>query len=119
MTPTQRQIKIAELCGKKSPKVNGNGQVVYFIPTKDFGDVVELCPDYLDNLNAMHEVEDSVIFKAGKSLIDAYEENLLITVSDLTREQWVDEIHHWHATAAQRAEALVLTLEPEINHDTK
>lgn len=130
MTPTQRQIKVAELCGWKVVPIpveiraglfwlvapNGLHSQAAYPSISECWDImwkVGEVPDYLNDLNAMYEVEDSVIFKAGKSLIDAYEENLLITVSDLTREQWVDEIHHWHATAAQRAEAFVLTMDKE------
>lgn len=112
MNPLDKQLKVLELAGEDweiTPydgisrwKRNGVSVMGHIVP-----------PDVLNDLNVMHAIEDSVIFKAGKSLIDAYEENLLITVSDLTRKQWVDEIHHWHANAAQRAEAFVLTMDKE------
>ena len=111
MTPLDKQLKVLELAGEKweiKPydgisrwKRNGVSVMGYIVP-----------PDVLKDLNVMYDIE-KIIFKAGKSLIDAYEENLLICVADLNRDQWVDEIHHWHATAAQRAEAFVLTMEKE------
>ena len=128
MTLLQRRIKVAELCGWRVVPipVEIKDGLFWFVAPNGLHDPaawpsisecwamwrVSAVPDYLNDLNAMYDIED-IIFKAGKSMIDAYEENLLICVSDLTRDQWVDEIHHWHATAAQRAEAFVLTMEKE------
>jgi len=113
MTLLQRRIKVAELCGWNHIAWDGNDWVGKHTDKPQYDSDHPLSiPDYLNDLNAMYDIEN-IFFKAGKSLVDTYEENLLICVADLNRDQWVDEIHHWHATAAQRAEAFVLTMEKE------
>lgn len=65
-------------------------------------------PDYLDDLNAMHEAEKVLIgdYEHGENGRDAsarfYDELISVTTCD--------GFFHIHATAAQRAEAFLRTL---------
>jgi hypothetical protein len=101
MTPEQQRIVIAEACGWENvaPRIVKN--------VKHQGDDITVgiwsdngwIPDYLNDLNAMHEAE--------KVLVS------LQWVSYLKRLQTLcDESVTWpiHATAAQRAEAFLRTI---------
>jgi hypothetical protein len=86
MTPDQQRITIATACGYKSYswRLTSDGWL--------FADIV---PDYLNDLNAMHEAEktlnydqlDNYYFEMAKRMVRPY-----------------------HATAAQRAEAFLRTI---------
>ena len=93
MTDQQINQRIAEACGWKEVRVNGNAGIY-----KGFNNGAELrpdIPDYCNDLNAMHEAEKV-----------------------LDEEQWHDYVEHvggtWeqamHATARHRAEAFLRTL---------
>lgn len=92
MKPEQQRIVIAEACGwrpvrqQKGNWYNPSGQAGFISP-----------PDYLTDLNAMHEAERSIPQPS-----DFYRNNLIEVVGD---EQ---KIHL--ATAPQRAEAFLRTL---------
>lgn len=83
MTPEQQRIAIAQACGwTDTPIVGGKyGQA----------DV----PDYLEDLNAMHEAEKVLTHEQ----FDDYYVRLCIKIA-----------RPYHATAAQRAEAFLRTL---------
>lgn len=98
MNPEQQQIKIAEACGfyKEEPWLDGRPCWGHKDHPKHIG--FEEIPDFLHDLNAMHEAEKV-----------------------LTGEQWVAYVRllgkvteeqkgRCHATAAQRAEAFLRTL---------
>jgi hypothetical protein len=91
MTKELQRIRIAEACGfDKSHWLELEGGIV-------FGTSGSL-PDYPNDLNAMHEAE-VVIIKSGYTAIRTYE--------DLIQKQIANIIF---ATAAQRAEAFLRTL---------
>lgn len=93
MTDKQINAAIAEACGWKEVRVNG-GAGVY----KGFDNGAELrpdIPDYCNDLNAMHEAEKEIL------KID------YIYQWHLSETQCFKD---WHATARQRAEALLKTL---------
>ena len=82
MKPEQQRIAIAEACGEDNDSIYR-----------------DLIPDYLNDLNAMHEAEKVLV--------------RLQWVSYLRRLQTLcDESVSWpiHATAAQRAEAFLRTI---------
>jgi hypothetical protein len=94
MTPEQQRIAIAEACGWTEMRMGASD----LIGTSPDGRISWQLPDYLNDLNAMHEAEKV-----------------------LTKEQrWeyignlgTEEAFTWtclHATAAQRAEAFLKTL---------
>lgn len=91
MNPELQRIRIAEACGfDKSHWLELKDGVV-------FGTSASI-PDYLNDLNAMHEAE-VVIIKSGYTAIRTYE--------DLLQKQIANIVF---ATAAQRAEAFLRTL---------
>ena len=69
--------------------------------------------DYLNDLNAMHEAE-----KSRRPSVDDYPINLRTILRDIIQEDMLDRWEHVtyamiNATASQRAEAFVLTMEVE------
>ena len=96
MTPEQQSIAIAEACGWTDTQIiDGKyGQT----------DV----PNYLNDLNAMHDAEKVLTSKQkqtyAKSLSDAMSDS---APTDSCNTVWADTIH---ATASQRAEAFLCTI---------
>jgi hypothetical protein len=94
MKPEEQRIAIAGACGwKQIPDGRWN------LDRK----VEPFLPDYLNDLNAMHEAEKTIpIYQ-----LDAYAEwlrNLTASVGSMAN------LCHWQATSAQRAEAFLRTL---------
>ena len=101
MTPEQQRIKIAEACGwKRHPLQMNKNFWIHFPSEKQARDDSDL-PDYLNDLNAMHDVEIDYIIPNG--LWDDYVTHLKNLMKDGKR--------FWgQATAGQRAEAFLRTL---------
>jgi hypothetical protein len=112
MTPEKQRIAIAEVCGWKW--VGSPEQVAatsgFTMPEKwviDPNGALQFphnTPDYLNDLNAMHEVEKACIYtddEIDSDLIGDYLTSLVVA-ADSGRSQ--------SATAAQRAEAFLRTL---------
>ena len=116
MTPEKQRIKIAEACGWKRVTdgqyeswVSPEGyeyQVMFGWQT--YKDGTDILPDYLNDLNDMHEAE--------KKLAHDHQVQFSIELGKLTtahlpasRAAWMD-FTIAHATAAQRAEAFLRTL---------
>lgn len=101
MNKEQQRIKIAEACGWTDCHMPAaSNQTMPFTERVLCGiapgrRIHSPLPDYLSDLNAMHEAEK--IMSAEQC--DAYERRLGNTVN-----------RPWHATAAQRAEAFLRTL---------
>jgi len=94
MKPEQQRIAIAEACGwVKEVGVTGIQRW-----RNNSGELYEYIPDYLNDLNAMAAAE-SIIIKAGAQTIRLYEDALQRFVANIV-----------FATAAQRAEAFLKTL---------
>ena len=117
MTNEQINQRIAEACGWK--KMNWNEATVYGSPTHGFrvwkskhqdsimsykGRVGERIPDYLNDLNAMHEAVKSL----PQNLKPRYFACLCAVVSGAVALHGYSEATE--ATAAQRAEAFLRTL---------
>lgn len=105
MTPEAQQIAIAEACGWRHEYIHGNGvdDYVWVHPTngKAYSEDSVVFPDYLNDLNAMHEAE--------KVLLD----NGAINSQRRQYDGWLWGITAGRtisATAAQRAEAFLRTL---------
>jgi hypothetical protein len=95
MTDEQINAAIAEVCGWRDLTIEG-GSGFY----KGFDNGAELrpdLPDYVNDLNAMHEAESTLT-----------EDQLWIMARQIERndEQW-----YFRATARQRAEAFLRTLD--------
>lgn len=103
MNPDKQRIAIAEACGwKKSDLWAWDGQTCYEHAKHDPRTASQL-PDYLNDLNAMHEAE-KVLTEAQKV---EYARHIFCAEQQAHEES--DET--WHrcvfATAAQRAEAFL------------
>jgi hypothetical protein len=103
MTPEAQRIAIAEACGwtaisEKSLMLNRD-HPQGIPPGMHFSYRTKL-PDYLTDLNAMHDAESSLFDRNDRSACKFEEE-----LTKVMGRSW-----HWHATAAQRAEAFLRTL---------
>ena len=100
MTPEEQRIAIARACGwsvidMSDPlKVVVEGQAIWPHSVKD-------CPDYLNDLNAMHE--------AMETLTDDQLFTMSRWLQHSTRSTLIG-VAVMHSTAAQRAEAFLKTL---------
>ena len=90
MSPEKQRIAIAEACGWRKDK-RGLG---WLTPSGEYSEL----PDYLNDLNAMHEAEKR-LRNQFNTVEEAYWRNLAHV-----------QPHPIYATAAQRAEAFLRTL---------
>ena len=106
MNPEQQLITIAEACGWKNVDA-GAGRVWGFTTrhkgTPSESDVCVDIPNYLNDLNAMHEAEE--LFYAKPDTLEGAER-----MRDYSK--WLCRIAKYplHATATQRAEAFIRTI---------
>jgi hypothetical protein len=124
LSPEQKRVKIAEACGWKwVPEFNSRKKENYLIPPTGRHCVVwkdgllggNQPPDYLNDLNAMHSTEKVLterqrlqyIEEVGKIIRDELANSGLNPRAMEDREVIY---HHMHATAAQRADAFLLSL---------
>ncbi len=101
MTPEAQRIAIAKLCGWTRPHLDDPrkpAHMAFIVPNSTKGQL-GFIPDYIADLNAMHEAEmtlgnDEITWgKYSRHLFDIIEPHR----------------HTIHATAAQRAEAFLRT----------
>jgi hypothetical protein len=101
LTNEEKRVKIAELCELERVRhidrtATGDFHRIEHYKELVYGPGLPV-PDYLNDLNAMHEAEK--------------------VLSPEQQSRYYDHLTHWHhrhvwkATAAQRAEAFVLTME--------
>jgi hypothetical protein len=98
MKPEQQRIAIAEACGIVSRDQWGP---LY----KTALGVVRVCPDYLNDLNAMHQAE--MVLSRGEHYNQTGGFGLYVQNLDLVR---CGRKHLIEATAAERAEAFLRTV---------
>jgi hypothetical protein len=109
MTPEQQRIAIAEACGWK---VHPKDRFIVIPPNAPHSvQPLHTLPDYLNDLNAMHEAEKLLIFSTRQQ----YYQKLVEVVSGFIgvpepAPYRVADIECCRATAAQRAEAFLRTL---------
>lgn len=110
MSPEAQRLAIAEACGWK--KIGTDNSWNWELNGEDMGTSFHDLPDYLSDLNAMHEAEEVLLGKLlpdmdGHPSLDAWTwyERALMGVSIKTKDS-----RAWHATAAQRAEAFLRTI---------
>lgn len=111
MTPFEQRVAIARACGyelladdsaPRTFRIRNVSDNIHFGWSDSEAEAWSACPDYLNDLNAMHEAE--------KTLTDdqwlQYDEHLAcLTVTDASQV-----FKHTHATASQRAEAFLRAL---------
>lgn len=95
MKPELQRIKIAEACGWKNCFLDATKTPFGREPNSPY---VRMLPDYLSDLNAMHEAE---------KVLDASQRNRY--AAELGRS-YDGSFQHVTATASQRAEAFLRTL---------
>lgn len=105
MTPEQQRIAIAKVCGYR------DGELKPFWLAPPIGKPFKACgvnnlPDYLNDLNAMHEAEKVLTPGQTELYVCVLERTLHGGRSSDLREAFFT----LHATAAQRAEAFLRTL---------
>lgn len=106
MKPEAQRIEIAEACGWEVRRTT-NGEVCQSWQgwrTQDEDEQSQPVPNYLSDLNAMHETEKMLF---DLNLWDEYESHLNKVCEVFTL---YPHRHLIHATAAQRAEAFLKTL---------
>lgn len=109
MKTEQQRIAIAEACGWKTEFVSAKGGEDGDVWISTNGDCHEELPDYLNDLNAMHEAEKVITWGQSKN----YWEHLLRIVSrDIKRpaSEHSKDTFAFMSTADQRAEAFLKTL---------
>lgn len=116
MTDQEQNIAVAEACGWKRMDVLGGSVEWWGRWEKGNNNPLEIrtsCPDYGNDLNAMHEAEKWLFTQPfGKEI---YVSKLVTICSGIpfgqafapTRKHWEDTVH---ATAAQRREAFLRTI---------
>jgi len=97
MTPEAQRIAIAEACGWRCT-ASFKEAFACWVKPDGMDHQTEWLPDYLEDLNAMHEAEGILNEKQAHVMND--------TLWDLM----LGRKYLWHATAAQRAEAFLRTL---------
>ena len=107
MTPEAQRIEIAEACGWTEISDWGAGGINGKHPTEPW---VEVIPDYLNDLNAMHEAEK--VLYSNYKLLKKYTQQIKAAIC---REAGVKKAKMDFdvcitATAAQRAEAFLRTI---------
>jgi hypothetical protein len=102
MDPIEQRIAIAEACGWKGVQHSGRGanNLIGLHPEQQ--GAFQYVPDYLNDLNAMHEAEK--MLKRGQ--LYKYMLNMQNVKGLGGNNQWLN----FRATAAQRAEAFLKTL---------
>jgi hypothetical protein len=107
MNEYEQKIAIAEACGWTEIS-DWEGGMNGKHPTEPWGDFI---PDYLNDLNAMHEAE-KMLWGMDWSNRYTFNDNLANTLKGRTvnRNEW-DAETLLDATAAQRAEAFLRTLD--------
>jgi len=100
MSPEAQRIKIAEACGWVMRKNVSDWLAPDGMVYQNWGGFTS-CPDYLNDLNAMHEAEQTLTGNQGGDYVSYL---WLIIQRDKSRPA------SWHATAAQRCEAFLRTI---------
>ncbi|WP_309386067.1 hypothetical protein [Cerasicoccus frondis] len=116
MSPEEQRIALAEWAGWKYVENNpsdkfwqqpdGSTNGVKFWANKDHPNIISYLPDYLHDLNAVHALEKRLKGFA----VNIYGKELRKIVERDTTDELGSEAELWHATAAQRCEALLKTL---------
>jgi hypothetical protein len=103
MTPDQQRIAIAEICGWRLVEDNPDFEPYWEDPKGNMiavGSAMHRLPDYLSDLNAMHEAEET--FQDNATLWHKY--------ASIIDKDYVNQPYTIGAAAAQRAEAFLRTV---------
>jgi hypothetical protein len=111
MTPEAQRIAIAEACGWKDCKLQANplnGEINWFAGIDPIVQCEQSVPDYLSDLNAMHEAEEVLTEEQW----DEYCWNLrvIVTRNETIPPRGTRDFEIVHATVPKRTEAFLRTL---------
>jgi hypothetical protein len=113
MTPEQQRIAIAEACGWKCKKESYHAK-----PPNGQWEYMDKLPDYLNDLNAMHEAEkmltEEQLYIYGNQLDRITLPKTKMTMCYIHGPEAGMYPELFRATATQRAEAFLKTLNPWI-----
>lgn len=120
MTPQEKRIAIAEFDGWKVWQCNNHGTIKYFpaehkaegyweigIRMPDYRLDVSNLPDYLNDLNAMHKAEKKLTSNEFQVYFDSLVSMIAVSAENPRHGDYPRVVH---ATASQRADALLLTI---------
>ena len=107
MKPEQQRIAIAEACGWKPGKCPCGEDICNAWKTPA-GDNWEYVPDYLNDLNAMHEAEKVLTYEQAEEFVEQL--YLADQKNNLAENPPPWRFNVASATAAQRAEAFLKTI---------
>ena len=103
MTPEEQRVAIAEACGWTETEAWLDGRRCFERADSNAGWDFDSLPDYINDLNAMHEAEKVLIGDEPENseLWCDFQTNLVIACPAYLS---------YHATASQRAEAFLRTI---------
>lgn len=104
LSEEEQNLHIALLCGYQLD----NGDLM--LPSMTFAPN-NMPPDYLNDLNAMHEAEKCLVRKGNYSKSPMAYRKILLKIMEQDNDAWLT--FGTFATAAQKAEAFVLTMDEE------
>ncbi len=106
MTPDAQRVAIAEACGFEVLRAAGTAKAMVReqLCTGAASTDWRMMPDYLNDLNACHEME-KVMTQQQRGRYSRHLSSILSKAASNTGEYDI-----WHATAAQRCEAFLRTL---------
>lgn len=109
LSALERRIRIAKLCGWRSTQWEGEEEPLWELPGNSFTRLrtTKELPDYLNDLNAIH----MAVMAMPKQLRMKHDVWLMLICSHEDGTWDLFDVHN--ATAEQRAEAFILTMEPE------
>jgi len=103
MTPDEQRIAIAEACGWTNTPRYDSGKLCWYKKGELVATRSSHLPDYLSDLNAIHEAEKALT----EEQCFIYNDHLCEIVDGGSQiEGWL-----WRATAAQRAEAFLRVIQ--------
>ena len=104
MTPEAQRIAIAKACGYKIKHCKYHNTETWHMPEGVCleGNTEVCLPDYLNDLNAMHEAEKTLTQEQLKQTAE-------LSLGFLAKD-WCHRDYIYHTTARQRAEAFLKTL---------
>ena len=112
MTPDQQQIAIAKACGwTEIGGLSAKGLVGK--PPGEICSFVDFLPDYLNDLNACHEMEHVLTYEQKEQFVfwmNHIHPSADIHYAEKKRELRLDVFDLVHTTASQRSEAFLRTL---------
>jgi len=113
LSPDEKRVKIAQACGYTETAKSNSTYPRFYIPNSGRAKWVDFdnLPDYLNDLNAMHEAVASLTDHQRHAYAVILSGMLWLPAHQRGWDDWRDTIAVSEATASQRADAFLLTIE--------